>query len=69
MKYLIICLSFIQMDFARTLNSDLKIINNSSDIENIDLENKKNGDEIIDTDHMTTTENGFCVKKNGDIRY
>ena len=68
MKYLYLYLIFIQMQFARTLNSDRKIVNNNSDIENNNLKNMKDGDETLDTYHVTTTENGFCVKKNGDIR-
>ena len=68
MKCLLLYLIFIQMEFAKTLNSDHKIVNNSSDIENINLTNKKGGNKIIDTYHMTTTEKGFCVKKNGGIR-
>ena len=61
-------LIFIQMEFARTLNSDWKIVNDISDIENNNLKNMEDRDETLDTYHVTTTENGFCVKKNGDIR-
>ena len=67
MKCLLLYLIFIQTEFVRTLYSDHKIVNNKSDIEN-KLINKKDGKTIISSDHMTTTENGFCVKKNGDIR-
>ena len=68
MKCLLLYLIFIQTEFVRTLYSDHKTFNNKSDVENIHLINKKAGNTIISSDHMHTTENGFCVKKNGDIR-
>ena len=68
MKWQLLYLVFIQTEFARTLNSGHKIFNKESDIENNNLKDKKDGNTIIRSDHLTTTENGFCVKKNGDIR-
>ena len=68
MKWQLLYLIFIHMEFARTLNSDQKIFNKRSDIEYSNLKDKKDGNTIIRSDHMTTTENGFCVKKNGEIR-
>ena len=67
-KSLLLYLIFIHIEFIRTLYSDHKIFKNKSDIENNNLIKKKDGETIISHDHMTTTENGFCVKKNGDIR-
>ena len=64
MKCLLLYLIFIQTEFTRALYSYHEIVNSRSDIQN-----NKDWETSIDTYHMTTTKNGFCVKRNGDIRY